>query len=277
MDGCALVSTNAGWNLAIGAFPRATGRFETLRSTDGCREVTGQVQQDRCWLAYGLAQIRSAPVALARARAGEALVHVRPRVVRRRVPPRGATRRVAGDATRGVARDAIDDASHRAARRRGGARVRRVRRGCAARARARAQGALLVVALALGALGVAARHADASGRSSLVAVRRSPWLPLPGRPPWPPALAARRVALARDDRRHARRLLRRGPLPHGRHAGARHPRRGGPPEAAGQTVSMLTLTRAVLSRRDSGCQLRRPSGGRHPTPSGPLRTWRGYC
>jgi hypothetical protein len=61
MDGCALVSTNAGWNLAIGAFPRATGRFETLRATDGCREVTGQVQQDRCWLEYGLQQIREAP------------------------------------------------------------------------------------------------------------------------------------------------------------------------------------------------------------------------
>jgi hypothetical protein len=61
MDGCALVSTNAGWNLAIGAFPRATGRFETLRSDDGCREVTGQVQQDRCWLEYGIAHIKSAP------------------------------------------------------------------------------------------------------------------------------------------------------------------------------------------------------------------------
>ncbi len=61
MDGCALVSTNAGWNLAIGAFPRATGRFETLRSSDGCREVTGQVQQDRCWLEYGLANIRREP------------------------------------------------------------------------------------------------------------------------------------------------------------------------------------------------------------------------
>ena len=61
MDGCALVSTNAGWNLAIGAFPRATGRFETLRSSDGCREVTGQVQQDRCWLDYGWAQIRATP------------------------------------------------------------------------------------------------------------------------------------------------------------------------------------------------------------------------
>lgn len=62
MDGCALVSTNAGWNLAIGAFPRATGRFETLRSSDGCRDVTGQVQQDRCWFAYGVQHIRQAPL-----------------------------------------------------------------------------------------------------------------------------------------------------------------------------------------------------------------------
>ncbi|MGA2447978.1 MAG: glycosyltransferase family 39 protein [Polyangiaceae bacterium] len=61
MDGCALISTNAGWNLAIGAFPRATGRFETLRASDGCRDVTGQVQQDRCWFAYGLGQIRAEP------------------------------------------------------------------------------------------------------------------------------------------------------------------------------------------------------------------------
>jgi len=61
MDGCALISTNAGWNLAIGSFPRATGRFETLRSSDGCREVTGQVQQDRCWLEYGLANIKETP------------------------------------------------------------------------------------------------------------------------------------------------------------------------------------------------------------------------
>jgi len=61
MDGCALVSTNAGWNLAIGSFPRATGRFETLHASDGCREVTGQVQQDRCWFGYGLEQIRAHP------------------------------------------------------------------------------------------------------------------------------------------------------------------------------------------------------------------------
>lgn len=62
MDGCALVSTNAGWNLAIGAFPRATGRFEGLHSSDGCREVTGQVQQDRCWLAYGAHHIAADPL-----------------------------------------------------------------------------------------------------------------------------------------------------------------------------------------------------------------------
>lgn len=62
MDGCALVSTNGGWNLAIGSFPRATGRFETLRSSDGCRDVTGQVQQDRCWFKYGIANIEATPI-----------------------------------------------------------------------------------------------------------------------------------------------------------------------------------------------------------------------
>jgi hypothetical protein len=61
MDGCALVSTNGGWNLAIGAFPRATGRFETLKASDGCPVVTGQVQQDRCWLEEGLRWIRQDP------------------------------------------------------------------------------------------------------------------------------------------------------------------------------------------------------------------------
>lgn len=61
MDGCALVSTNGGWNLAIGAFPRATGRFETLRATDGCPIVTGQVQQDRCWRDEGVRWIWKDP------------------------------------------------------------------------------------------------------------------------------------------------------------------------------------------------------------------------
>jgi 4-amino-4-deoxy-L-arabinose transferase-like glycosyltransferase len=62
MDGCAFVSTNAGWNLMIGAFPRATGRFETVRATDGCPIVTGQVQQDRCWADTGIGHILADPM-----------------------------------------------------------------------------------------------------------------------------------------------------------------------------------------------------------------------
>ena len=60
MDGCAFVSTNAGWNLAIGALTD-TGRFRTLRASDGCPVVTGQVQQDRCWWQIGLSVIKSDP------------------------------------------------------------------------------------------------------------------------------------------------------------------------------------------------------------------------
>lgn len=60
MDGCAFVSTNAGWNLAIGALS-TTGRFETLRASDGCSVVTGQVQQDRCWMQVGLRKIGDDP------------------------------------------------------------------------------------------------------------------------------------------------------------------------------------------------------------------------
>lgn len=61
MDGCALVSTNGGWNLAIGASPHATGRFGTLRASDGCKVVTGQVQQDRCWMETGKGWIAADP------------------------------------------------------------------------------------------------------------------------------------------------------------------------------------------------------------------------
>ena len=60
MDGCALVSTNAGWNLAIGALTD-TGRFRTLRAADGCPVVTGQVQQDRCWWHVGVQAIKKDP------------------------------------------------------------------------------------------------------------------------------------------------------------------------------------------------------------------------
>jgi 4-amino-4-deoxy-L-arabinose transferase-like glycosyltransferase len=60
LDGCALVSTNGGWNLAIGALSES-GRFATLRASDGCRVVSGQVQQDRCWAEVGLRKIAEAP------------------------------------------------------------------------------------------------------------------------------------------------------------------------------------------------------------------------
>lgn len=62
MDGCALVSTNGGWNLAIGALTE-TGRFRTLRAEDGCPVVTGQVQQDRCWAEVGMRIIEQDPEA----------------------------------------------------------------------------------------------------------------------------------------------------------------------------------------------------------------------
>ncbi len=61
MDGCALVSTNGGWNLAIGALTE-DGRFRTLRAADGCPIVTGQVQQDRCWAEVGKNIIRKDPL-----------------------------------------------------------------------------------------------------------------------------------------------------------------------------------------------------------------------
>jgi len=60
MDGCALVSTNGGWNLAIGVISE-TGRFDTLRGSDGCPVVTGQVQQDRCWAEVGKRRILERP------------------------------------------------------------------------------------------------------------------------------------------------------------------------------------------------------------------------
>jgi 4-amino-4-deoxy-L-arabinose transferase-like glycosyltransferase len=60
MDGCAFVSTNGGWNLAIGALTE-TGRFQTLTAADGCPIVTGQVEQDRCWAKVGRATIAKDP------------------------------------------------------------------------------------------------------------------------------------------------------------------------------------------------------------------------
>jgi hypothetical protein len=182
MDGCALVSTNAGWNLAIGAFPRATGRFETLRSSDGCRDVTGQVEQDRCWLEYGLAQIRSRPwrwLSLVPAKLGYTFDHESFAVeylheARPEAWP---------EPTRSRARMATTLA-HRlliAAAALGGIAfpLMRSARGAAV------QGGLLVVAAALGALAFTGGTPAFWPLAVLAAT--VPWLALPGRPEATPA------------------------------------------------------------------------------------------
>ncbi len=183
MDGCALVSTNAGWNLAIGAFPRATGRFETLRSSDGCREVTGQVQQDRCWLQYGLEQIRQHPghwLTLVPAKLGFTFDHESFEVeylheARPEAWPEPWRASVRGLTT--LAHRLLLAASAL---------------GCVAFAGARrpraavAQGALLVVAAGLVALAFAVDVPTFWPVAVFISV--VPWLPLPGRPDVPPAL-----------------------------------------------------------------------------------------
>ena len=183
MDGCALVSTNAGWNLAIGAFPRATGRFETLRSSDGCREVTGQVQQDRCWMDYGIDQIRAHPgrwLALVPAKLGftfdhesfavEYLHEARPEAwpEDRRVRARDATTLAHRLLLAAAALGCIAFPSSR--RPRG----------------AFAQGALFVVAAGLVAVAFAVDVPTFWPVAVFVSV--VPWLPLPGRPEVPPAM-----------------------------------------------------------------------------------------
>jgi 4-amino-4-deoxy-L-arabinose transferase-like glycosyltransferase len=60
LDGCALISTNGGWNLAIGALSE-TGRFRPLTPEDGCAGVDGPVAQDRCWRQRGWDTIRDDP------------------------------------------------------------------------------------------------------------------------------------------------------------------------------------------------------------------------
>lgn len=59
MDECTLVSSNGGWNLAIGALSE-TGRFAALSAKLGC-PGPGQVQQDRCWREVGMRKIAEDP------------------------------------------------------------------------------------------------------------------------------------------------------------------------------------------------------------------------
>jgi 4-amino-4-deoxy-L-arabinose transferase-like glycosyltransferase len=195
MDGCALVSTNAGWNLAIGAFPRATGRFETLRSSDGCREVTGQVQQDRCWLEYGLAQIRADPgrwLGLVPKKLGFTFDHESFAVeYLREASP------LDWPEARRVAYRALTTGAHRllvCAAALGAVAFRR--RG----AGALAQGAVLTVVASLVFL---ACTGDAWFWPLVVIASIVPWLPLPGRASWPPALLLPVALLATTVLTHA--------------------------------------------------------------------------
>jgi 4-amino-4-deoxy-L-arabinose transferase-like glycosyltransferase len=198
MDGCALVSTNAGWNLAIGAFPRATGRFETLRSTDGCREVTGQVQQDRCWLAYGIGQIRAHPLrwlSLVPAKLGFTFDHESFAVeyLHEAAPEAWPEPR------RVHARDGTTLA-HRLL-------LTASALGCVAfplrlgRKGAAAQGALLALVGALAALALTADSPTFWPFAVFLAT--VPWLPFPGRPGFPPALLLGAALLATTLLTHA--------------------------------------------------------------------------
>jgi hypothetical protein len=203
MDGCALVSTNAGWNLAIGAFPRATGRFETLRSSDGCREVTGQVQQDRCWLAYGIEHIRRDPtrwVGLVPAKLSFTFDHESfPVEYLREARPAAwpEDRRVTGRAVLTTFHRVLVAAAALAFV---GLHVSRRRRDLAR------PGALVQTGV-LGAIGLGsylAFAADAPVFWPLVVVGCVlPWLPLPGRPPAPAALLLPVALLATTALAHA--------------------------------------------------------------------------
>ncbi|MCS6899172.1 MAG: hypothetical protein NZX77_05300, partial [Polyangiaceae bacterium] len=49
MDRCTLVSANGGWNLLIGAGPKATGHWAPVDVPPECREVFPEVEKDLCF------------------------------------------------------------------------------------------------------------------------------------------------------------------------------------------------------------------------------------
>jgi 4-amino-4-deoxy-L-arabinose transferase-like glycosyltransferase len=194
MDGCALVSTNGGWNLAIGSFPRANGRFQTLHASDGCREVTGQVQQDRCWLAYGIAQIRESPrhwLSLVPAKLGYTFDHESFAIeyLHEGRPQKWP------EPTRVLGRSILTT-FHRLLL------CVAVLSCLAFRARGRATGQVLVGVVALILTWLACGDAPVFWPLA-VFVAVVPWLPIPGHPEWPPALLLPIVLLGSTIATHA--------------------------------------------------------------------------
>lgn len=62
LDGCALISTNGAGNFAIGAVPRADGRYLALTAEDGCGGVRGELTRERCWRAVSRRAIARDPL-----------------------------------------------------------------------------------------------------------------------------------------------------------------------------------------------------------------------
>ena len=60
LDGCALISTNGGWNLAISALTE-DGGYRELPPGSACRNAQGPVEQDRCFREQGWEKIASDP------------------------------------------------------------------------------------------------------------------------------------------------------------------------------------------------------------------------
>lgn len=66
LETCAVVSTNGGWNAAIGASPHATGRFDELVASDGCGEARSPADVDACWSRTARTWVRADPLRWAR-------------------------------------------------------------------------------------------------------------------------------------------------------------------------------------------------------------------
>ena len=185
MDGCALVSTNAGLEPRHRILSAGDGslRDAALRGRMPRGHRTGAARSMLVRLRRRADQSGAAP--LARARSREARADVRSRVLRGRIPARGTASGVARGATRVGARDAHERASP--LRGRGAARVLVAGAGARIAARAWSQTALLA-ALALASY--AAFAADTPTFWPIVIIACVlPWLPLPGRPSVHPALA----------------------------------------------------------------------------------------